>query len=249
VNVRIAAVCAGTLACTYPKLPLLGDGGPTPDGRMRDGQLPDGQVTDGGSGSGSGPGSGPGSGSGVGSGSGCPLSASYDVVFTPGSGNAVGDEEAENFGSSDPPFTQTLIWEGNISTTPPASVVIELFAGAGSQSPDWPVGGVTPRSGIDLSTSVDAGVLIAGTSINGSDTPAFGYVAIAGTLNITQVSPLAGTVTGLSFQQWDNLFNGGQEMQDPDGCTTAMPSINYDAPVSAGSGVTTGAAPRPVAER
>jgi hypothetical protein len=223
-SLRVAAVLAGTLACTYPKLPLLGDAGPDKDGHLADGNQPDSQpLGDAGSG-----------------GSNCPLLPEYQLTFQPGSGTALGDELASDLGSGINGGTETLVWDGILSLTPQADLIIQLTSGGGANTPDWPIGDVTPKSDIQLGSGATGDALI-GISVGiGSDgAPAFGYLAVAGTLNVTEASPnLAGTVTNVEFRQYDNLFGSSAAgpTPDPDGCTTVMPSIDYDAPLSNGSG-------------
>jgi hypothetical protein len=230
---RLAALVVGTLACTYPKLPLLFDAPPPNDGRIPDSPgEPDGHPP-------------PDSPNELDGGVECPLLAAYDVTFAPGSGTAVGDEFASNFGSGLDGAAETLIWDGVISLTPQANLIIQLSAGGGASTPDWPTGDVTPKSNIKLGSDGATGDALVGISVGvGSDgLPAFGYLAVSGTLDVSAASvDLSGTITNAVFRQYDNLFgssaNGPQP--DPDGCMTNMPSIVYDAPLPAtgsGSGV------------
>jgi hypothetical protein len=131
--------------------------------------------------------------------------------------------------------------------------VIQLSAGGGSATPDWPVGDVTPKAGIAIgSANLDAAIAIA-VNVGSDGLPEFAYLATTGTLNVNEASPeLAGSVTGLSFRQYDNLFGGSAPpAPDADGCMTTMPSIGFDATVSeSGSGSSgVSAAPRAVARR
>jgi hypothetical protein len=222
--VRVAVVAVLAAGCSYPTLPPLSHDSGTDarvvDGRIIDGGLPDAPIeADGGHGLPDGfPGSG--SGSSVAS---CPLPDSSTFA---GSG-----QEAENLGA-EPPFTEVLVWQGVLSTTG-ASIGLEAQSGDGSGTPDWPTGDVTPRNVALGATVADVELFIA-LDPSGSGVPQIGYLAVAGTADLTSTTTnFSGTITKATFQHYDNLFGGGTPTPDPDNCTTSVATFGFSAPIVA----------------
>ena len=163
----------------------------------------------------------------------CALPASYT--------GTTADQQAVNYGGRSldatefmiTTYTQDLEWHGNLGGSGSATQVMTLdaFSGGGSATPDWPTGDVTAKSGINLAATSDIGWTIS-TDANGSGVPQVYYLAIAGTLDITSVSPsLAGSATNLMFVHYDLDANGAFSEPDADGCTTSIPSMSFTATV------------------
>lgn len=163
---------------------------------------------------------------------GCSAAASYTPSF--GSQN----QAALNYGSGSG-YTEDLLWQGELSAAPAAFMGFEVLSGGGSaNTPDWPTGNVSPKSGIDLASAnaqKDAFMYI-GANLDGSGRAQDIYLATAGIVNITQAggtgSNFAGNASGLEFTHVD--IGSSSITPNPDGCTTSIASMSWSAKIVAG---------------
>lgn len=72
------------------------------------------------------------------------------------------------------------------------------------------------------------------TDFDGMNFADDGYLATGGTLTITSVSPLQGSVDGITFQhvEIDTMF---MSTPHPDGCTSALTAASFDTETTMGS--------------
>jgi hypothetical protein len=159
----------------------------------------------------------------------CFFAPSYSPTFA---GSA---ENADNEGSQ-APYTQIIEWAGQLPVAQ-QFLVVEAESGGGTTgnqaTPDWPIGDITPKSDIGVtgsgSAQGDMQVFLAG-DVNGSGDIGVLYLAITGSVSITEVSPdFAGTGMNLVFQH----VNADTGSADPDNCMSFISSFSFDAPLEA----------------
>jgi len=151
----------------------------------------------------------------------CPLLSSYNPML--GSQSATATVSADPAGGG----PEQIMWQGTVSgTTSALTVVIQVYAGSGVATPDWPAGDVTPAQ-VAVTETGDA-QLVLGSDFDGTSFVGLIYAGSAGTLDITDASDaFVGTASGVMLEHVDATSNG--YTPDPDGCTSTIGAMSFDA--------------------
>jgi hypothetical protein len=162
-------------------------------------------------------GMGSGSGSGSGSNTSCPLPASVTIPTTFDAAEALFQADASG-------VADLISFVGDYDTTacsPCMQFEVDVLAGGGSATPDFPT--LAPASNVALGVSTDSDTILdTYTVVNGTPTLQNAYLATSGVLDVnamgTTGATFSGSVLAVTFTHYLSDFSAPA----PDGCTTTV---------------------------